>query len=250
MTMKITHAELEALHPDELLEVIDNMEETALFEGTLTQEQCTTNEQVRTWSTEARIQRILYVSNLEKEVQPKKSNDVLAEKIKYRNDLITEQAKEIEELKKANEMLKEKLNESADNKNELVNKIMDLKINIKASREDSQNLYEQLNEAKLENVEANKIIINQKLTIDSLTANVQRKRNLKVKSAEKINALIAENEELLNDNVEKTEKINDLCNLTTEIQRENQVIHTALYEEQEKNVNLEITIKTLTKMVK
>lgn len=208
MTMKITHAELEALHPDELLEVIDNMEETALFEGTLTQEQCTTNEQVRTWSTEARIQRILYISNLEKEVQPKKSDDVLAEKIKYRNDLIAEQAKEIEKLK------------------------------------------EQLNTAKLENVEANKIIINQKLTIDSLTANVQRKRNLKVKSAEKINALIAENEELLNDNVEKTEKINDLCNLTTEIQRENQVIHTALYEEQEKNVNLEITIKTLTKMVK
>lgn len=28
------------------------------------------------------------------------------------------------------------------------------------------------------------------------------------------------------------------------------MIHTALYEEQEKNVNLEITIKTLTKMVK
>lgn len=105
---------------------------------------------------------------------------------------------EIARLKRANEVLKEKLNESADNKNELVNKIMDLK----------------------------------------------------VKSAEKINALIAENEELLNNNVEKTDKINDLCNLTTEIQRENQVIHTALYEEQEKNVNLEITIKTLTKMVK
>ena len=160
------------------------------------------------------------------------------------------QAIEIAKLKEANEVLKEKLNESADNKNELVNKIMDLKINIKALREDSQNLYEQLNEAKVENVEANKIIINQNLRIDSLQSNVDRKSRLKVKSAEKINALIAENEELLNDNVEKTEKINDLCNLTTEIQRENQVIHTALYEEQEKNVNLEITIKTLTKMVK
>lgn len=35
-----------------------------------------------------------------------------------------------------------------------------------------------------------------------------------------------------------------------ETTKENQVIHTALYEEQEKNVNLEITVKTLTKMVK
>lgn len=69
-------------------------------------------------------------------------------------------------------------------------------------------------------------------------------------NVEKINALVAENEELLNDNVEKTETLNNLRNSITEIQRENQVIHTALYEEQEKNVNLEITIKTLTKMVK
>ena len=123
----------ESLHPDELLEVIDNMKETglfegslfegSLFEGTLTQEQCTTNEQVQT----------------------KESNDILSEKI---------------------------------------------------------------------------------------------------------NALVAENEELLNDNVEKTETLNNLRNSITEIQRENQVIHTALYEEQEKNVNFEITIKTLTKMVK
>lgn len=161
-----------------------------------------------------------------------------------------EMVKQIEVLKEANEVLKEKLNESADNKNELVNKIMDLKINIKASREDSQNLYEELNEAKLENVEANKVIINQKLTIDSLTANVQRKRNLKVKSAEKINALIAENEELKNEIANLHDLKNNMQAKAGEIQRENQVIHTALYEEQEKNVNLEITIKTLTKMVK
>ena len=161
-----------------------------------------------------------------------------------------EMVKQMEVLKEANEVLKEKLNESADNKNELVNKIMDLKINIKASREDSQNLYEELNEAKLENVEANKIIINQKLTIDSLTANVQRKRNLKVKSAEKINALIAENEELKNEIANLHDLKNNMQAKAGEIQRENQVIHTALYEEQEKNVNLEITIKTLTKMVK
>lgn len=215
MAMKITHAELEALHPDELLEVIDNMEETALFEGTLTQEEVSSYEETKDWSTEARIQRILYISNLEKEVQPKKSNDVLAEKIKYRNDLIAEQAKEIEELKK------------------------------------------QLNEAKLENVESNKIIINQKLTIDSLTANVQRKRNLKVKSAEKINELIARNElleqNLYNTNEElkyRTARVDVIKGEMEEIKKENQVIHTALYEEQEKNVNLEITIKTLTKMVK
>lgn len=119
----MTNEETEVLHPDELLEVIDNMEEIALFEGTLTQEQCTTNEQVQT----------------------KESNDILSEKI---------------------------------------------------------------------------------------------------------NALVAENEELLNDNVEKTETLNNLRNSIIEIQRENQVIHTALYEEQEKNVNFEITIKTLTKMVK
>ena len=160
------------------------------------------------------------------------------------------QAIEIAKLKEANEVLKEKLNESADNKNELVNEIMDLKINIKGLNEESQNLSEKLCEAVEENVESNKIIINQKLRIDSLQSNVDRKSRLKIKSAEKINVLIVENEELLNDNVEKTEKINDLCNLTTEIQRENQVIHTALYEEQEKNVNFEITIKTLTKMVK
>ena len=66
-----------------------------------------------------------------------------------------------------------------------------------------EELKEQLNTSKLENVEANKTIINQKLTIDSLTANVQRKRNLKVKSAEKINELIARNE-LLEQNLYNT----------------------------------------------
>lgn len=113
-----------------------------------------------------------------------------------------------------------------------------------------EELKEQLNTAKLENVEANKIIINQKLTIDSLAANVQRKRNLKVKSAEKVNALIAENEELKNEIANLHDLKNNMQAKAGEIQHENQVIHTALYEEQEKNVNLEITIKTLTKMVK
>lgn len=120
-----------------------------------------------------------------------------------------------------------------------------------------EELKEQLNTSKLENVEANKTIINQKLTIDSLTANVQRKRNLKVKSAEKINELIARNE-LLEQNLYNTNedlkyrmgRVDVIKGEMEEIKKENQVIHTALYKEQEKNVNLEITIKTLTKMVK
>lgn len=147
-----------------------------------------------------------------------------------------EMVKQIAELKKANETLKFNLDQYL--------------VDINNSIEENMDLKKELNEAKVENVEANKIIINQNLRIDSLQSNVDRKSKLKVKSAEKINELIAENEELLNDNVEKTETLNNLRNSINEIQRENQVIHTALYEEQEKNVNFEITIKTLTKMVK
>lgn len=137
------------------------------------------------------------------------------------------QAIEIAKLKEANEVLKEKLNENADNKNELVNKIMDLK--------------KELNEAKVENVEANKIIINQNLRIDSLQSNVDRKSRLKVKSAEKINELIAKNE-LLEQNLYNTNeelkyriaRVDVIKGEMEEIKKENQVIHTALYEEQEK----------------
>ena len=80
---------------------------------------------------------------------------------------------------------------------------------------------------------------------------------MKVKSAEKINELIARNE-LLEQNLYNTNedlkyrmgRVDVIKGEMEEIKKENQVIHTALYKEQEKNVNLEITIKTLTKMVK
>lgn len=101
MTIHITHAELEELHPDQLIEIIDNMEETALFEGTMSQDDCTTDEQVRTWSAEQRIQHILSISNLEK---PKAKpalidSDISPEVIKDRKALVDQQAIEIETLK-------------------------------------------------------------------------------------------------------------------------------------------------------